>query len=60
MKNKQLKKNLSTEVHPTFVYLVLKDGEKQKHYVNSQLEWDVIKDMCDVMNMKLIIPSGKE
>lgn len=60
MKNRTIKKNLNTAEYPRFVYLIDNNGERQKHYVDSPEDWKALQDVCDVMNLKIHIPSVKE
>ena len=60
MKNKTIQKNLSASNHPRFVYLIDNNGDRQKHYIDSPEDWRALQDICDMMNLKIHIPSGKE
>lgn len=60
MKSRKIRKNLSGDNYPRYVYLKDNSGESQKHYVDSPEDWKALKDICEIMNMQIIIPSGKE
>ncbi len=60
MKKRELKKNLSSKSYPEFIYLVDEKGESQKHIVDSIEDWKALQDVCEMLKMKIIIPSGKK
>jgi len=60
MKSRKIKKNLSGDDYPHYVYLLDQSGERQKHYVDSPEDWKALQDVCEIMKMKIIIPNGKE